>query len=104
MNAELKSKWIAALRSGDYKQGLGMLRSGDRFCCLGVYCEVAGVPRLEDGYRFGDNRMPHVSVLPMPESNALRTGTLIEMNDTGKSFAEIANWIEQHIPTDEATS
>lgn len=38
-------KWVAALRSGDYKQGRSALRtvrsSGDSFCCLGVACEAA---------------------------------------------------------------
>lgn len=28
--------WLSALESGNYKQGQGMLRSGDYFCCLGV--------------------------------------------------------------------
>lgn len=32
--------WIAALRSGEYKQGRGQLVSGNRFCCLGVACDV----------------------------------------------------------------
>lgn len=36
--------WVEALRSGDYKQGLGMLSNLDekdiRHCCLGVACEV----------------------------------------------------------------
>lgn len=41
MKADLKAKWIAALRSGEYQQGHGVLRSGDHYCCLGVLCEVA---------------------------------------------------------------
>lgn len=31
---------IDALRSGEYQQGRYQLRSGDRFCCQGVGCEV----------------------------------------------------------------
>ena len=31
---------IAALKSGDFKQGRGALREVDKFCCLGVACEV----------------------------------------------------------------
>lgn len=42
MKKTLKLKWIAALRSGAYKQGKGRLRRGDSYCCLGVLCEVAG--------------------------------------------------------------
>lgn len=40
--------WIKALRSGQYKQGVGLLRSNrnidgdgpEYFCCLGVACDV----------------------------------------------------------------
>lgn len=33
-------KFIAALRSGKYKQGTGQLRVEDTFCCLGVACDI----------------------------------------------------------------
>jgi len=37
MKAEFKSKWLDALRSGQYRQGQGKLRNeGNEFCCLGV--------------------------------------------------------------------
>lgn len=41
MNPEIKARWVAALRSGEYKQGRGDLRreSGE-FCCLGVLCDL----------------------------------------------------------------
>lgn len=42
MNAEIQTEWAAALRSGKYAQGKNRLRSsGDKFCCLGVLCEIA---------------------------------------------------------------
>ena len=43
---ELRAKWIAALRSGDYRQGMTALRRAgggedeDSYCCLGVLCDV----------------------------------------------------------------
>lgn len=44
MKKSIKKKWVAALRSGDYKQGRGRLRrhtpEGDVFCCLGVLCNL----------------------------------------------------------------
>ncbi len=45
MNPVVKTLWVHALRSGEYKQGIGALRrvrSGESlYCCLGVLCEVA---------------------------------------------------------------
>jgi hypothetical protein len=31
---------IEALRSGTYRQGIGWLRNHDRYCCLGVTCDI----------------------------------------------------------------
>lgn len=44
MNPEWKKKWVEALRSGKYKQGKEALCFGDKYCCLGVLCEIAGAP------------------------------------------------------------
>jgi hypothetical protein len=48
MNPWIKSRWVGALRSGDFAQTTGVLQrtvtSGDRpagYCCLGVLCELA---------------------------------------------------------------
>ena len=48
MNADLKRKWLAALRSGKYQQAKAALhRQGDGFCCLGVLCDVSGLGKWE---------------------------------------------------------
>lgn len=55
MNRDVRDRWVAALRSGDYVQGHRRLRGvGDGgvpvLCCLGVLCELAvaaGVARLD---------------------------------------------------------
>lgn len=41
MNADVKAKWVAALRSGNYEQGEGALQTVNGFCCLGVLCDLA---------------------------------------------------------------
>ena len=45
MVKEIKDKWVAALRSGKYKQGSGQLHNtmNDTYCCLGVLCAELGV-------------------------------------------------------------
>lgn len=40
MNPEVKARWVAALRSGEYKQTTGCLSRADGFCCLGVLCDL----------------------------------------------------------------
>jgi hypothetical protein len=51
MNPEVKAKWVAALRSGQYTQGtcflkrdvivMGTTDQVTKFCCLGVLCDIA---------------------------------------------------------------
>jgi len=46
MDPDIKAQWVAALRSGEYKQGEKALAildgdDGPKYCCLGVLCELA---------------------------------------------------------------
>lgn len=98
MDAKLKADWTAALRSGEYKQGRRRFRiesaGGVKHCCLGVLCEVAGAPIEQgpsnDNYEFVGRAL-----------GAVNPADLWRMNDTqGKSFSEIADWIDTNIPED----
>ena len=40
MKADIKAKWVAALRSGQYAQTEGVLRRENEYCCLGVLCDL----------------------------------------------------------------
>lgn len=42
MDKLIAEKWVAALRSGEYKQGKGVLHNQDTntYCCLGVLCDL----------------------------------------------------------------
>lgn len=107
MDAELKAKWIAALRSGSYRQGTGQLRSrDDRFCCLGVLCQVApNVMWSHAGGRYEACLDDGSSATELPFSLQQSAGLsddherkLISMNDDDrKSFAEIADHIEKNL-------
>ena len=79
MDAGLKAKWVAALRSGEYVQCKHYFDHNGKHCALGVlYCVTKG--RTFDAMRDG-----------------LRD-TVIRMNDNrGKSFAEIADYIEREV-------
>ena len=100
MNAELKAKWLAALRSGKYKQATRTLREPDsnNYCCLGVLCALAGMKWKKDitGYYLHSQ-----TLTPPPVKKAglgvYEAGELAKMNDQGKSFAEIADYIEANL-------
>jgi hypothetical protein len=49
MDQQIKSEWVAALRSGEYKQGVQLLRQGDYFCCLGVLCDLHRKAHQKEG-------------------------------------------------------
>ena len=45
MDKDIKTQWVGALRSGEYTQGIGSLKSkgSDKelsHCCLGVLCTL----------------------------------------------------------------
>lgn len=98
MNAELKAKWVAKLRSGNLKQARGILRSDSgAYCCLGVLCTLDVEFSDWDRYSQSVSPAPVIAAgLYGPEfpSQALQ---LAQMNDEGKTFAEIADYIETHL-------
>lgn len=55
MDQDIKARWVAALRSGQYQQTEGYLQTRDGFCCLGVLCEIA----VQDGVIQSEVREVH---------------------------------------------
>jgi len=123
MKKHIADRWVAALRSGQYKQAHNTLRlkvgEETSFCCLGVLCDlVKDEPEIEgiwNGAHFeaGDRSE---GVLPFsvqtfagmstdygelgPELQPLESDepatALTDLNDRGKTFEEIAALIEEH--------
>lgn len=99
MDAELKAKWTTALRSGKFVQGRQMLRTDRKeFCCLGVLahirgCEWRGPDPYVDGENVGNEDEYYLSseFAGLPHKTQVK---LAKMNDEGKSFAEIADYID----------
>ena len=109
---EIRRKWVAALRSGEYEQGRFSLRTSDnKYCCLGVLCEVAvkerKIPRpvaKKEVYEFSGNtgHLPsnvmhwvglRTSSGEYYEGRKL-TGLTAENDWNGKDFNQIADIIE----------
>jgi hypothetical protein len=127
MNTEQLTKWVAALRSGDYQQTKGFLRYDDLssinsgYCCLGVWLDLQGViwerPATErhdysctvnNKWIIGAASATELSeVIPL-KSDTL--GQLMDLNDGSvelengelATFADIADWIEKNIKPDDA--
>lgn len=100
-----KKKWVAALRSGKYKQGQHSLHNSgaNTYCCLGVAYKIVGYTNkkligqaqldVDKDYR----KVPAVLREKCEAENDL-TSKLIDMNDSDRtSFKRIANWIEKNL-------
>lgn len=107
MNAEVRTRWLEALRSGKYKQEHNRLRSvGGHYCCLGVLCDVLdssswrkidGCPWFYEGSWSGLSSKVQEKVGLDNE----RVNELIRLNDSkGLKFPQIADWIEANVPAD----
>ena len=112
MNAEVKEKWLTALESGEYTQGQNMLHDAinKEFCCLGVLCDIAvkeGIifpPKFEDGaylYEGSQGLLPWTVAgwADIPFTDGRMKGddrALSVMNDSGYTFAEIAEVIREN--------
>jgi hypothetical protein len=117
MKPEIKEKWLKALRSGEYKQGQENLHPKDgSFCCLGVltdiYIKEIGRDWEEDSscYVFNGcggllpSEVMKWAGLESEEAwdNTLRMSdeeynSLSVMNDSGRTFEEIAEVIEREL-------
>lgn len=107
MKRSIREKWLNALRSGEYKQGHENLRRDDTYCCLGVLCDLDGAKweslgrglyRSEGDGRFypSNERLEKLGIARNVAHN------IAKMNDNaGKSFAQIAHWIEANVRVEE---
>lgn len=107
MNAEIKQKWVEALRSGKYQQGRNRLKSGESYCCLGVLCDVLTKDGAISRRSWKDSKnLTHEAALaadlPIPEGAHVTfkggNRSLVYLNDVvALSFPEIADIIEQQL-------
>lgn len=115
MKPEIKKYWIKALKSGDYQQGRHYLRDGDKFCCLGVLCDLAEKAEVLSstviaghagtwyrGRETGSKKVLPEEVLEWAGifnvNPLVGKHTLAYANDAeGKTFTEIADLIEKYL-------
>jgi len=124
MNPDIKARWVAALKSGDYTQGQGRLHATsangtNSFCCLGVLCDLANKENIvstveayatSDGvsmiYDDNESWLPdcvaewagldhHKSIVI--DNMKVSYSRLAELNDYGATFNELATIIEEYL-------
>jgi hypothetical protein len=113
MNPEIKSLWVAALRSGKYKQGRGTLRNEqEQFCCLGVLCNLHAQahPEIAAKQKYSTEYLTCKCYLPdevIKWSGVRYNGGIVSINrelksladhnDSRRTFEEIAKAIEEQL-------
>jgi len=97
IDSEVKTKWVAALRSGEYKQHRSV--ANDKYntegavfarCCINVGAHVVVGAEADD--------MTTVTSVRALNLDEFTVSHLINMNDRQKkNFNEIADWIEVNL-------
>lgn len=102
MDAVLKANWVAALRSGEFKQGKRKLyRAGDdSYCCLGVFAKINGMSLKDNGV--GTQTEEYLAIEQKIGCSHTTLVNLIHLNDgaydgRARSFPEIADYIEENL-------
>ena len=116
---EAQERWLQALESGNYKRGTGVLRNNDKFCCLGVACDVSKVGEWEEPQNtdsvYTYKVMCHpaaTGILPRDVQDELnmehldgqfvgkkpndKFHSLVQMNDWGVPHKKIAEFIRKN--------
>lgn len=106
----LQLQWIEALESGKFEQGQACLKKDNKFCCLGVACELSGITAIP-ATCYGVVRYEYLGeryYLPQEIVDKLKfrgnqgdafgepTMAIALLNDEGKTFKEIAAIIREN--------
>jgi len=122
MDTQIKQQWVTALRSGEYTQAYHNLRTEEGFCCLGVLCDLYSKDTGDSSTEWEVNHTADLK--PIPFYSFLNEGSflpiavkqwagldkaspevvdtvgreeLAQLNDTGYTFAQIAQLIENQL-------
>lgn len=87
---DVKDRWIQALASGGYNQGMGQLCDLGNYCCLGV---LAHIEYPDNSWRATDSYLTVAEDILDHEVQDI----LSNLNDAGCSFEDIAYVIQERL-------
>ena len=107
-----KEKWLELLRSGAYSKGTRFLRKSHNFCAMGLaYEALCKTHKLQYGWHKQELSIYATS----PEGNPCalspellavlglttnQQSAIVSMSDGGATFEEIADYVQEHIPSE----
>jgi hypothetical protein len=104
IDPEFKARWVEALKSGAYTQCYSVLREGNRFCAIGVACDLMDPNGWDPGAGETDEELrPWRGESSLMEKTAAaeigltehEQADVVNLNDQDTmTFPEIAQWIE----------
>lgn len=105
MDQAIKKKWVKALRSGEYRQGSGVLKDGRKFCCLGVLCDIQGADwkKVEDAVGcLETDRLPRQLNAGLRQTQRQKLARMNDGDDEATGlrrhrFNEIADYIQKNL-------
>ena len=121
MKADVKERWLKALKSGEFRKTKGQLarrrkkkNGGYNHCCLGVLCEIEGLEKTKvnrtsvdwdeasDGLTYELNGSESALVLPFNLKlevgiNEEQEVELTNLNDSTKTWDEVIKYIEEKL-------
>lgn len=108
LDLDTKHEWLVALRSGEYQQGKYSLKQDNKYCCLGVILELQNELTVDWDGKFcnfqhssaiSDKSVMYNVLSGFGDFKGFRIDKkecLAALNDSGYTFNEIADIIEQH--------
>lgn len=116
MNRKVKKLWLEALRSGEYRQTYGRLRTrcGNSFCCLGVLCDLHRKEHKDMAWKYTayidtETALPNAvmkwaglkqqdpKINGGKDLHGVVIDTLSRLNDLGRPFSKIADIIQSQL-------
>ena len=107
MKTAIAKRWVKALKSGKYKQGKQYLRKGDKYCCLGVLCDLYLIdndkkwepePLYDRGYMCEEgygNLPPEVMEWAgLPDATSVSDQVVMHHREEGDTYDEVITLVE----------